>query len=104
MKSKKEAKKIIKVVVSGYFDPIHIGHIEYLRLAKQLGDKLIVILNNDEQAKLKKGKPFMLLEERKKILEAIKYVDEIFISIDSDKSVCKSLEKIKPDIFAKRGR
>lgn len=91
------------VVASGYFDPIHIGHIEYLKLAKQLGDKLIVILNNDEQAKLKKGKSFMPLEDRKIILGAIKYVDEIFISIDKDKSVCKSLEVIKPSIFAKGG-
>lgn len=91
------------VVTSGYFDPIHVGHIELLKLAKELGDKLIVILNNDEQARLKKGKAFMPLEERKKILESIKYVDEVFISIDYDKSVCKSLEAIKPHIFAKGG-
>ncbi len=91
------------VVVSGYFDPIHRGHIEYLRLAKQLGDKLIVILNNDKQLALKKGKPFMPLEDRKAILEVIKFVDEIFISVDEDKSVCKSLKVIKPDVFAKGG-
>ena len=91
------------VAVSGYFDPIHIGHIEYLKLAKSLGDTLIVILNNDHQAMLKKGKPFMPLEDRKAILEAIKYVDEVFISIDTDKSVCKSLQAIKPHIFAKGG-
>ncbi|MEK6872001.1 MAG: adenylyltransferase/cytidyltransferase family protein [Nanoarchaeota archaeon] len=91
------------VAVSGYFDPIHIGHIEYLKLAKKLGDTLIVILNNDHQAMLKKGKPFMPLEDRKAILEAIKYVDEVFISIDTDKSVCKSLQAIKPHIFAKGG-
>jgi len=90
-------------VASGYFDPIHKGHIEYLKLAKKLGGKLIVILNNDKQAQLKKGKPFMELEERKTILESIKYVDEVFISIDEDKSVCKSLAKIKPYIFAKGG-
>jgi len=94
---------MITVVTSGYFDPIHKGHIEYLKLSKELGDKLIVILNNDEQAKLKKGNSFMELEERKTILESIKYVDEVFISIDKDKSVCKSLEAIKPDIFAKGG-
>ncbi len=91
------------VAVSGYFDPLHIGHIEYLELAKKLGDKLIVILNNDEQVKLKKGKPFMPLDERKKILEAIKYVDEVFVSIDNDLTVCKSLKAVKPDIFAKGG-
>ncbi len=94
---------MIIVAVSGYFDPIHVGHIEYFKLAKALGDKLIVILNNDEQAKLKKGNPFMPMEERKKILEAIKYVDEVFVSIDNDKSVCKSLRAVKPHIFAKGG-
>ena len=91
------------VAASGYFDPLHIGHIEYLKLAKGLGDKLIVILNNDEQASLKKGKSFMPLNERKIILEALEFVDEIFISIDKDKSVCKSLEAVKPNIFAKGG-
>ena len=94
------------VAVSGYFDPPHKGHIEYFKLAKQLAGKdgkLLVILNNDEQTKLKKGKPFMPLEDRKIILESIKYIDEVFISIDKDGSVSKSLEKIKPDIFAKGG-
>ncbi len=88
------------VAVSGYFDPLHAGHIQYFRLAKGLGDKLIVILNNDEQAILKKGKLFMSLENRKAILESIKYIDEVFVSIDKDRSVKKSLETIKPDIFA----
>lgn len=95
------------IAVSGYFDPIHVGHIEYLKLSKELADKIggkvVAILNNDKQAKLKKGKPFMSLEERKAILEAIKYIDEVFVSIDEDESVCKSLEAVKPDIFAKGG-
>jgi cytidyltransferase-like protein len=94
---------MIIVAASGYFDPLHVGHIEYLKKAKELGNYLIVILNNDEQAKLKKSKPFMPLGERKIILESIKYVDEVFISIDKDSTVCKSLSKIKPDIFAKGG-
>ena len=91
------------IVASGYFDPLHKGHIEYFKLAKNLGDKLIVILNNDKQAILKKGKPFMPLEDKKTILESIKYIDEVFISIDEDESICKSLETIKPHIFAKGG-
>ena len=91
------------IAVSGYFDPVHIGHIEYLRLAKALGGKLIVILNNDEQCILKKGRPFMRQEERAEILRAIRYVDEVFISVDKDMSVCESLKAIKPDIFAKGG-
>jgi len=91
------------VVASGYFDPLHIGHIRYLREAKKLGDKLIVILNNDEQAKLKKGMSFMLVNEREEILKSLEFVDEVVISIDEDLSVCKTLEMLKPDIFAKGG-
>lgn len=91
------------VAASGYFDPIHLGHIEYLELAKKLGDKLIVILNNDAQAINKKGSVFMPLKERKKILESLRFVDSVFVSIDDDRSVCKSLEFLKPDIFAKGG-
>jgi len=91
------------VVASGYFDPLHVGHIEYLKLSKNLGDKLIVIINNDNQARLKKGYVFMKQEERAKIVKALKCVDEVFISIDKDRSVCKSLEKIKPHIFANGG-
>ena len=101
--NKKMKTKKIKVVASGYFDPIHVGHIEYLKLAKKLGDYLIVILNNDKQIKLKKGKPFMLLKDRKVILESLKFVDEVFVSIDKDESVCKSLKILKPNIFAKGG-
>ena len=93
-------KKQIIVIASGYFDPIHSGHINYLREAKKLGDKLVVIVNNDKQAKLKKGHYFMPVEERKKILESIKYVDKVFISIDNTRDVSKALKKIKPDIFA----
>ena len=72
------------VVASGYFDPLHIGHIEYLELAKKIGDKLIVIVNNDLQAKLKKGKSFMIEGDRMKIISSLKCVDETFLSIDSD--------------------
>ena len=91
------------VAVSGYFDPIHVGHIEYLELAKNLGDKLIVIVNNDHQCRLKKGKSFMYEKDRLKIVESLRIVDEVFLSIDKDKTVCKSLEYIKPDIFANGG-
>jgi cytidyltransferase-like protein len=97
------------IIASGYFDPIHAGHIEYLKLAKQLGDRLVVILNNDNQCVLKKGKSFMKQEERAEIVKAIKYVDEIFLSIDKDKSVCESIKAIAKKykgneiIFAKGG-
>ena len=91
------------VVASGYFDPLHIGHIEYLELAKKIGDKLIVIVNNDLQAKLKKGKSFMTEGDRMKIISSLKCVDETFLSIDLDQTQCKSLEKIKPDFFVNGG-
>ena len=91
------------VVASGYFDPLHIGHIEYLELAKKVGDKLIVIVNNDLQAKLKKGKSFMIEDDRMKIISSLKCVDETFLSIDTDQTQCKSLEKIKPDFFVNGG-
>ena len=91
------------VATSGYFDPLHVGHLECLELAKELGDKLIVIVNSDYQARLKKGKPFMKEDDRLKIVAALKCVDEVFLSIDKDKSQCESLKKIKPHIFANGG-
>tara|TARA_B100000953_G_scaffold296162_1_gene288465 strand:- start:1512 stop:1910 length:399 start_codon:yes stop_codon:yes gene_type:complete len=92
-----------RVAVSGYFDPIHIGHLEYLKLAKELGDKLVVIVNNNHQCVLKKGKPFMDEFDRVEIVRCLEMVDEVFLSIDKDKTVCASLQKIKPDIFANGG-
>ena len=91
------------IATSGYFDPLHVGHIECLELAKQLGDKLIVIVNSDFQAKLKKGKLFMNQDDRMKIIASLKCVDEVFLSIDKDKSQCESLRHLKPTIFAKGG-
>ena len=92
-----------KVAISGYFDPIHVGHLEYIEMSKKLGDYLIVIVNNNKQCVLKKGKPFMDEMDRIKIIKAIKWVDEVFLSVDEDGTVCKSLEEIKPDIFTNGG-
>ena len=91
------------VAISGYFDPIHVGHLVYINMAKKLGDKLVVIVNNNYQCELKKGKPFMDEKDRVVIVSNLKNVDEVFLSIDKDKTVCASLEKIKPDIFANGG-
>jgi len=82
--------------VSGYFDPIHIGHIEYFKLAKQCADKLMVIVNNDDQAILKKGRPFMSADERIKIIQELKCVDYVVKSVDIDRTVCKTLETVSP--------
>ena len=94
---------LIIVSTSGYFDPLHVGHLECLEMAKELGDRLIVIINSDLQAKLKKGKSFMNENDRLKIVLALKCVDHAFLSIDKDKSQCETLRYIKPDIFAKGG-
>lgn len=93
----------ITVCVSGYFDPLHVGHIEYMRRAKLKGDKLVVIVNNDEQAKLKKGRAFMPVEERAQILQSLRLVDQVYISFDEDRTVCKTLEMIHPDVFCNGG-
>ena len=95
--------KPIIVFTSGYFDPLHFGHIELFELAKKLGDKLIVAVNNDSQTMQKKGFVFMPAEEKVKIIQAIKWVDEVIISIDRDQTQCETLRLVKPDIFAKGG-
>jgi D-beta-D-heptose 7-phosphate kinase/D-beta-D-heptose 1-phosphate adenosyltransferase len=101
----KKSKKV--VMVSGGYDPIHIGHIRQLKAAKALGDKLVVFLNNDNWLKFKKGYVFMPERERKEILEGIKYVDEVVISNHKkntkDISVVEGLKFIRPHIFAKGG-
>ena len=94
---------MVKVAISGYFDPIHVGHLEMIKMAKQLGDYLVVIVNNDLQAELKKGKSFMGEDDRVEIIKSIRWVDEVFLSIDNDNTVRMSLESIKPNIFANGG-
>ena len=107
-----ETKKILKelietkkkiVAVSGFFNPCHFGHIQMFNEAKKLGDELIVIVNSDEQVKLKGSVPFMNQEERKFIIENIKSVDKVYIAKDNDKTVCETLRMLKPNIFANGG-
>ena len=82
------------IIVSGYFNPLHIGHIEYFKESKKLGDKLFVIVNNDIQRKIKGSKEFMHQEERLAIIRELKIVDEVILSLDHDRSVSKTIEKI----------
>jgi cytidyltransferase-like protein len=96
-----EKEKI--VCVSGYFNPIHIGHVRMFQDAKKLGDKLIVIVNNDKQAMMKKGKIIVPEKHRLEMVKAIKWVDDALLAIDEDKTVCETLRMIKPDIFANGG-
>lgn len=80
------------VVVSGYFNPVHRGHVRMFRHARQLGDKLLVIVNNDRQQTLKKGKVIMTEDERMEVVAAMRDVDEVVLSIDSELPVIKTLE------------
>tara|TARA_A100001515_G_scaffold80084_1_gene63556 strand:- start:303 stop:719 length:417 start_codon:yes stop_codon:yes gene_type:complete len=82
------------IIVSGYFNPIHKGHIDYFNQAKALADKLIVIVNNDYQRELKGSKPFQEAEERATIVSNIKAVDEVVISIDKNRSVSDTIRHI----------
>jgi D-beta-D-heptose 7-phosphate kinase/D-beta-D-heptose 1-phosphate adenosyltransferase len=106
-KVKKNDPKKVVVAVSGGFDPIHIGHVRMFERAKTLGDELVVILNNDNWLKKKKGFSFMPEKERKEVIEALRVVDRVVITKhalnDKDTSVCRELRTIRPHIFANGG-
>ena len=91
------------VCVSGYFDPFHVGHLEYLEKSKKLGDYLFVIVNSDYQAQLKKQKAFMNQYERLKIIRSLKCVDASIIAEDKDRTVRETLRILKPDLFTNGG-
>ena len=80
-------------IVSGGFDPIHIGHLEMMQKAAELG-RLIVILNSDEWLTHKKGKYFMTYDHRKRIIKEFKCVSEVVPVNDSDGSVCEALRRL----------
>ena len=99
-------KKVV-VAVSWGFDPVHIGHIRMFEEARALGDELVVILNNDNWLKSKKGFVFMPESERAELLRSLRVVDRVVMTRhkpnDSDRSVSSALAGIKPDIFANGG-
>ena len=85
------------VIVSGYFNPIHKGHLEYFNNAKALADELFVIVNNDHQRELKGSKEFQKEDERMIIVSNIKAVDKAILSIDQDRTVCETIRMIAED-------
>lgn len=91
------------VMISGGFDPLHIGHIRYIQAARQLGDYLIVAVNSDEDMIRKKEYCFMPLAERMEIVKAIKGVHVVVQVVDTDGSCANTIMEYGPDIFAKGG-
>jgi D-beta-D-heptose 7-phosphate kinase/D-beta-D-heptose 1-phosphate adenosyltransferase len=110
---KKRAKKTIRwVAVSGGFDPIHIGHVRMFKAARRLGDRLVVILNNDIWLKEKKGFAFMPQKERAELIMSFPFVDKVVLSSHSaedpagspyHRGVSRELKRLKPAIFANGG-
>ena len=102
----KKMKKIV-VAVSGGFDPVHVGHIRMFAAARRLGNFLIVIINNDNWLRKKKGAPFLPEQERKEIIESLRMVDGVVLTRHpknpSDMSVSEALRRIRPQVFANGG-
>lgn len=94
-------KKKVITIASGYFNPVHKGHIELFEKAKSISDGLIVIVNNDKQRKLKGSKEFQDQNERCKIISSLRVVDEVVLSIDEDRSVKETITKIYERFSAK---
>jgi D-beta-D-heptose 7-phosphate kinase/D-beta-D-heptose 1-phosphate adenosyltransferase len=86
------------VLVTGGFDPIHSGHIEYFKSAKKLGDKLIVGVNSDAWLTRKKGHPFMPWKERANIVYHLEMVDDVIMFDDTDGSACGAIAAIKAEM------
>src|SRR5690606_9604415 len=84
-----------RVIVSGYFNPLHGGHLDMIEAARALGDYLIVVVNNDKQQILKKGKIILDEENRARLMRALRDVDEVVISIDTEPPVIESLKIVR---------
>ena len=97
------------IIVSGYFNPLHGGHLDMIEDAANRGDKLIVIVNNDKQQILKKGKIILDEANRTRLMKSLRQVDEVVLSIDDDATIVKTLEMVAnkyPDdelVFANGG-
>lgn len=98
-----------RVIVSGYFNPLHGGHLDMIEAARELGEHLIVVVNNDKQQVMKKGKVILDEQNRMRLMGALRDVDETVLSMDEDAGQATTLRKIRemyPDdelIFANGG-
>lgn len=92
-----------RVAVSGYFLYPHVGHIRLITAARALGDQVVVIVNNDHQQVLKYGRVIVPQDARMEVMRALRLVDDVFLSIDEDRTVRASLGQLRPDIFANGG-
>ena len=84
-----------RVIVSGYFNPLHGGHLDMIEAAKQLGDWLIVVINNDKQQIVKKGKVILDEQNRLRLMSALRDVNETMLSVDEDAGQAATLRKIR---------
>jgi glycerol-3-phosphate cytidylyltransferase/D-beta-D-heptose 7-phosphate kinase/D-beta-D-heptose 1-phosphate adenosyltransferase len=97
------------IITSGYFNPLHGGHLDLIEAARAMGNKLVVIINNDKQQMLKKGKIILDEQNRMRLMGSLRDVDEIVLSVDEDPGQAMSLRKVRqmyPDdelIFCKGG-
>ena len=98
-----EVKRVVTVAVNGGFDPLHRGHLEHFKMARQLGDRLIVLLNSDEWLMRKKGYVFMPFDDRKAIIESLSCVDAVIPVVDGGDTVTETLRMMRPDVLAKGG-
>ena len=92
-------KQKIYGITSGFFNPLHSGHIALIREAKSMCDELIVIVNNDKQVILKESTPFMKAEERLEIVSSLRWVDKAVLAIDDDITISKTLESVANQIY-----
>lgn len=83
-----------QVIISGYFNPLHGGHLDMIEAAAELGDRVVCIVNNDKQQLLKKGKVILDEENRTRLMRALRAVDEVVLSIDKDPTQIKTLEML----------
>lgn len=82
------------IIESGYFNPLHGGHLDMIEAGKKMGDKLIMIVNNDQQQLLKKGKIILDQDNRVRLMRALRDIDEVILSVDEDPTQIRTLEML----------